>query len=82
MSILIKDATVIAMDGGQGAEARQADIRVQGDRIAEIGPDLDGNGTRSSTPPAAWRFPASSTPISIPTKTSSAAATRAGRWSR
>ena len=46
MSILIKDATVIAMDGEQGAEARRADILVEGDRIAAVGPRLEVAGAQ------------------------------------
>jgi 5-methylthioadenosine/S-adenosylhomocysteine deaminase len=44
MSILIKDATVIAMDAKDGGEPRHADILVEGDRIAAIGPDLPAAG--------------------------------------
>ncbi|MGN6167971.1 MAG: amidohydrolase family protein [Solirubrobacteraceae bacterium] len=44
MSTLIKDATVIAMDGERGEEARHADILVEGDRIAAVGPGLETDG--------------------------------------
>lgn len=40
MSILIQNATVIAMDGEHGSEPFTADIRVHEDRIEAIGPDL------------------------------------------
>src|SRR5689334_8025397 len=46
MDLLIKGATTIALDAEHGARPFTCDIRVQGDRIAEIGPDLDGNGAR------------------------------------
>jgi len=41
MSILIQNATVIAIDDAHGAAPFTADIRVIDDRIAEVGPDLD-----------------------------------------
>jgi 5-methylthioadenosine/S-adenosylhomocysteine deaminase len=40
VSILIRNATVIAMDPEHGAAPFPADIAVQGDRITAIGPDL------------------------------------------
>jgi len=40
MSVLIRNATVIAMDEGHGATPFPADIRVEGDRIHTIGPNL------------------------------------------
>lgn len=43
MSILIKDATVIAMDGERGAEARHTDILVQGDRITAVATGLEAD---------------------------------------
>jgi cytosine/adenosine deaminase-related metal-dependent hydrolase len=47
VSILIKDAMVIAMDGEWGAQARQADILVEGDRIAAVGPGLEADGAQA-----------------------------------
>lgn len=44
MSILVKDATVIAMDNDHGAQARQADILVEGDRIVAVAPGLEADG--------------------------------------
>lgn len=44
MSILVKDATVIAIDGEHGAEPFSADILVDGDTIAAIGPGLHAEG--------------------------------------
>lgn len=44
MSTLIRDATVMAMDGEHGAQARQADILVEEDRIAAVGPGLEADG--------------------------------------
>jgi cytosine/adenosine deaminase-related metal-dependent hydrolase len=41
MSILIQNATVIAMDDAHGATPFPADIRVEKDRIAEVGPGLE-----------------------------------------
>ena len=40
MSILVKNATVIAMDAAYAAEPWQADILIEGDHIAAIGPGL------------------------------------------
>jgi 5-methylthioadenosine/S-adenosylhomocysteine deaminase len=45
MDLLIKGATTIALDAEHGAKPFTSDIRVQGDRIVEIGSDLDDNGT-------------------------------------
>jgi cytosine/adenosine deaminase-related metal-dependent hydrolase len=44
MSILIKNATVIAMDDAHGTAPFAADILVTGDRIEAIGPDLPQSG--------------------------------------
>jgi 5-methylthioadenosine/S-adenosylhomocysteine deaminase len=44
MSILIKDATIVAMDHEHGAEPRVGDILVEGDSILGIGPGLDAPG--------------------------------------
>jgi 5-methylthioadenosine/S-adenosylhomocysteine deaminase len=44
MSILIKNATVLAMDAEHGAEPWEADILVEEDRISEIGPGLEAEG--------------------------------------
>jgi cytosine/adenosine deaminase-related metal-dependent hydrolase len=40
MSILIQNATVLAIDGGHGTTPFTADIRVEGNRIEEIAPNL------------------------------------------
>lgn len=40
MSILIKNATIIAMDGQRGAEPFQGDILIEGEVISKIGTDL------------------------------------------
>src|SRR6185437_6611923 len=40
MDILIKNTQVVALDETHGARPFQADIRVRGDRIAEIGQNL------------------------------------------
>src|SRR5579863_7358571 len=44
MSILIRNATVIAIDAEHGTRPWQADIAVEGDHIAAIGPSLDPGG--------------------------------------
>jgi len=44
MDLLIKNATTIAVDAEHGAKPFTADIRVHGDRIVEIGSDLDTDG--------------------------------------
>ena len=44
MDLLIKNATTIALDAEHGARPFAADIRVRGDRIDEIGTDLDVDG--------------------------------------
>jgi 5-methylthioadenosine/S-adenosylhomocysteine deaminase len=46
MSILIKNATIISMDGTRGAEPFRGDIHIEHDRIKNIGTDL-------TTPPEA-----------------------------
>jgi 5-methylthioadenosine/S-adenosylhomocysteine deaminase len=46
VSILIKNATVIAMDAEHGAEPWEADILVDEDRIAAIGPELEASGAQ------------------------------------
>jgi 5-methylthioadenosine/S-adenosylhomocysteine deaminase len=46
MDVLIKDATVIAMDAEHGAEPFRADIEVRGQRIAAIGPGLKADGVK------------------------------------
>ena len=44
MSILVRDATVIAIDPEHGTEPWHADILVEGDSIAAIRPGLDAEG--------------------------------------
>jgi len=44
MDLLIKNATTIAVDAEHGAKPFTADIRVRGDRIVEIGSNLDADG--------------------------------------
>lgn len=44
MSILIKNATVVAMDAEHGSEPWTADILVEDERIAAVGPGLDFAG--------------------------------------
>ena len=44
MSILIKGATIIAMDEKRGAEPFQGDLLIEGDRIKEIGQSLHEAG--------------------------------------
>ena len=40
MTVLIQDTTIVAMDDEHGAHPFRADIRIEGDRIAEIGRGL------------------------------------------
>lgn len=40
MTLLIKDATVLTMDGPDGCEPRLASVLIEGDRISAIGPDI------------------------------------------
>jgi len=44
MDLLIENATTIAVDAEHGAKPFTADIRVRGDRIVEIGSNLDADG--------------------------------------
>ena len=41
MSLLIRGATILAMGGPHGRTPFSGDIRVEGDRIAAIGPDIE-----------------------------------------
>ena len=42
MSILIRNATILAMGGPHGREPFVGDIHIVGDRIQAIGPDIEG----------------------------------------
>jgi hypothetical protein len=44
VDLLIKNATTIALDAEHGSRPFAADISVRGDRIVEIGADLDIDG--------------------------------------
>ena len=46
MTVLIRNATVITMDGEHGTDPWQADILVEGDRIADVGPGLAAAGAQ------------------------------------
>ena len=47
--ILIRGGIVLTQDAAAG-RAAAADILIEGDRIAAVGPDLSADGARSSTP--------------------------------
>ena len=57
MSILIPNGTLLCPQGPV-----RADLRVAGERIAEIGPGLPPGTAGCLTRRAGWYFPASSTP--------------------
>ena len=44
MSYLIKGATIIAIDDAHGADPFAGDIRIEADRIKEIGENLSSDG--------------------------------------
>ena len=44
MSILLKNATVLAVDAEHGTEPWAADVLIEGERIAAIGPGLEAPG--------------------------------------
>ena len=56
---------------GIGDDLRRADVRVAGDRIVEIGPDLDADGADVSTRTGSWCCRGSSTRTCTPTRWSS-----------
>lgn len=60
MSILIQNGTLLLPEG-----PARADLRLEGDKIAQIGPGLPVEDSRWWTPPAGWFSPALSTPTLI-----------------
>ena len=48
MGTLLKNATVLTLDAEHGTEPWQADVLVEGDHIAAIGPGPSGHSLRQS----------------------------------